>query len=147
MTALDYMAVEISWGTTWVNLNDGLRYKISADGTRDSSSKSFRKVVAQSPILGGDYLVHAVPEMVAENISIWVYGSDQTDVSDNLFHLQELFEQFDYRIRWTTDEYREYWVCQLADSVTSRNQVWTHSKMAAATFTVPRYPNVTRERF
>jgi hypothetical protein len=28
----------------------------------------------------------------------------------------------------------------------SRGQVWTHSRMAAAHFAVPRYPDVTRER-
>jgi hypothetical protein len=145
-TGLGYLAVEISWGSTWVDLNDHERYIISSDGTRDSVSKSYRKIVADSPILGGNYLVHAVPEMVAEQISIWVHGQDQTDLADNLLHVDQLFSQYAYRIRWTTDEYREYWTCQLADSVTSRNSVWTHSTMASATYTVPRYPNVTRER-
>ena len=144
-TGLDYVAAEVSWGSQWVNLNDGDIYKISGDNTRDSTQKTWRKVTADSPILGGNYLIHAVPEMVGEQIGVWVYGQTQTDLSDNLFTLMELFEQYDYRIRWTFDEYREYWRCQLADASMSRGQVWTHNLMAKADFAIPRYPDVSRE--
>ena len=144
-TGLDYLAVEVSYGSRWVNLNDGEVYKIAGDNTRDSTQKTWRKVVADSPILGGNYLIHAVPEMVNEQVGVWIYGQSQTELSDNLFGLTELFEQYDYRIRWTFDEYRETWRCQLADATTSRGQVWTHSTMAKAEFSVPRYPDVTRE--
>ena len=144
-TGLDYLAAEVSWGSRWVNINDGDIYKISGDETRDSTAKTWRKVTADSPILGGNYLIHAVPEMVAEQIAVWVYGQSQTELSDNLFTLTELFEQYDFRIRWTFDEYRETWRCQLADATLGRGQVWTHSTMAKASFAVPRYPDVTRE--
>ena len=143
---LDYLAVEISWGSSWVNINDEENYKIAAEGTRDGVNKTWRKVQTQSIVLGGSYLVHAVPEMVAENVGVWVYGQDQTALADNYFALHDLFEQYDFRIRWTFDNYREYWRCQLADSSSSRNQVWTHNLMASAQFQVPRYPEITRER-
>ncbi len=145
-TGLDYLAVEVSYGTRWVNINNGETYKVSGDGTRETTSKTWRKVTADSPILGGNYLIHAVPEMVSETVGVWVYGTTQTEVNDNLFSLTELFEQYDYRIRWTFDEYREYWRCQLADATTARGQVWTHSLMAKADFSIPRYPDVTTER-
>lgn len=144
-TGLDYLAAEVSWGSRWVNINDGEIYKIAGDETRDSTAKTWRKVTADSPILGGNYLIHAVPDMVSEQISVWVYGQSQTELSDNLFTLMELFEQYDFRIRWTFDEYRETWRCQLADATMSRGQVWTHSTMAKASFTIPRYPDMTRE--
>lgn len=143
---LEYMTAEISWGSQWINLNDGLNYKLSADGTRDSSSKSWRKITAESAVLGGNYLIHAVPDMVGETVGVWVYGQDQTDLADNYWTLLELFEQVDYRIRWTFDEYREYWRCQLAEATSSRGHVWTHSRMALVSFQVPRYPDVARER-
>lgn len=142
---LTFMAAEVSYGSRWVNINDGEIYKISAEQTRETTAKSWRKVTTTSPILGGDYLIHAVPEMVGEHLSVWVYGASQTEVSDNLFALTEMFEQYDYRIRWTFDEYREYWRCQLADATMSRGQVWTHNLMAKADFAIPRYPDVTRE--
>jgi hypothetical protein len=145
-TGLDYLAVEVSYGTRWVNINNGETYQIAGDTTRDTTAKTWRKVTAESPILGGNYLIHAVPEMVQEQIGVWVYGATQTEVSDNLFTLTDLFEQYDFRIRWTFDEYREYWRCQLADATMSRGQVWTHSLMARAEFAIPRYPDVTTER-
>jgi len=143
---LNYLAVEISYGGEWININDGDRYRIAADNTRNATNKSWRKVTATSPVLGGDYLVHAVPEMVSEQIGVWIHGNNQSDLADNLFFLEELFEQFDYRIRWTFNEYREYWRCQLAEASFARGHVWTHSQMAQSTFTVPRYPDVSRER-
>lgn len=143
---LHYLAVEISYGSRWINLNDGERFRINADQTRSATAKTWRKTLATSPVLGGDYLIHAVPEMVVENVGLWVYGDTQTDLADNYWGVQEMFEQWDYRIRWTFDEYREYWRCQLADSTGDRGQVWTHNQMASMSFSVPRYPNIERER-
>lgn len=143
---LSYLAVEISYGGEWINLNDNERFRVSAEGTRDQTQKTWRKITAQSPVLGGNYLVHAVPDMVSEQVNVWVYGNSQSDMADNFFMLEELFEQYDFRLRWTFNEYREYWRCQLADASSSRGQVWTHNQMAMSSFTVPRYPDVTRER-
>lgn len=143
---LEYLDVEITVGGEWISLNDGEKYRINAQSTRDNTTKSWRKVTAQSPVLGGDYLVHAVPEMVTEQVSVWIYGQDQTDLNDNFWNLESYFEQFSYQLRWTLNEYREYWLCQLSEVSSSRGQVWTHSTMAMSSFQVPRYPSVTRER-
>jgi len=145
-TGLNYLGLEISWGTRWVNLNDHDSYRIGAEQTRDSTARTWRKITADSSVLGGTYLIHAVPEMVSEQVHLWVYGGSQTELSDNLFTLMELFEQYDYQLRWTFDEYRETWRCQLADATMSRGQVWTHSLMASVALTIPRWPDVTRER-
>lgn len=145
-TGLKVFDCEISYGSRWIDLNDSEKFKIGGDSTRDGTSKSWRKITAQSPVLGGEYIVHAVPDMISEQISIWVYGRTQTDLHDNFWFLDQLFEQMDYRIRWTTNEYRETWRCQMADASYSRAQVWTHNMMAQSTFTVPRFPDVTRER-
>lgn len=140
-----YVGCEISYGSQWVNLNDTINFKIGADNTRDGTSKTYRKTSVQSPVLSGSYLVHAVPDMVSEQISVWVYGEDQTNLNDNVSFLQTLFEQWNYRIRWTFDEYRQYWECQLADINISQNQVWTHSQMAQLSMTIPRFAEITSE--
>lgn len=145
-TGLDYVDVEISYGSRWVSLNDGVNYRISANETRETSSKSYRRVTAQSMILGGDYLIHAVPNMVAEQVTVWIYGQDQVNLGENIQQLEDLFEQLDYRLRWTYNDYQETWVCQLPDVAYSRGQVWAHNTMAVMGFSVPRYPDVTRER-
>lgn len=143
---LNYLDVEITFGSQWISLNDHDRFVINGAETRDQSQKSFRKVTADSIVLGGSYLVHAVPDMIVERVGLWVHGQDQSDMADNYFFALDLFEQMDFRIRWTMEDYREYWHCQLADSVSSRNQVWTHNQMAGITFNVPRFPDVARER-
>ena len=143
---LNYLAVEISYGGEWIDLNEGERFRINGQNTRDSSSKTWRKITAQSPVLGGSYLVHAVPEMVTEQVSVWVHGASQSDLADNFFLVEELFEQPAFQMRWTYNEYREYWLCQLAEASHSRGQVWTHNQMALSTYSVPRYPQITRER-
>lgn len=145
ITRLDYLAVEISWGSRWINLNDHIRYQIAADGTRDNTSETYRKTTVQSPILGGEFLVHAVPEMVTETLGIWIYGETQTDLSENFAYARELFSQWSFRLRWTLDDARETWNCQLPDANSSRNQIWTHNLMARQSYTIPRFSEVTYE--
>lgn len=144
-TGLNYMVVEVSWGSRWIDINDHLNYKISGSSTRDSATRTYRKTTVQSPVLSGSYLVHAVPDMTQETVGVWVYGASQTELNDNFYQLLDLFQQWSFRIRWTFDEYREYWNCSLADVSYSRNQVWTHSLMASVQFTIPVYPEVSRE--
>jgi len=147
MGSLDYLDLEISYGASqWISLNDGEKFQIAAEQTRDSTGKSWRRTEAQSPVLGGTYLIHAVPEMVTENVTIRVFGHDQTDLADNFYFLEDLFEQLDFRLRWTFNDYREYWRCQLPDGSFSRGQVWTHNLMAMQSYTISRFPQVTRER-
>lgn len=145
--SLDYLAVEISWGSRWINLNDGATYRISAQGTRDTGARNWKKTTVESPVLAGNYLVHAVPDMMTQQVMVWVHGDSQTELGENYHTLLDLFSQWSYRLRWTLDEYQETWNCQLADASVSRNHVWTHSLMAAATFTVPVYPDVERVSF
>lgn len=141
-----YLAVEVSWGSRWIDINDGVSFEISAENTRNTVAKSWRKITATSPVLAGDYLIHATPEMVAETISLWVRGEDHVELNENIDLVERLFTQMDYKIRWTYDDYRETWTCQLADSSSARNHVWAHNTMASMSFTVPRYPDVVRER-
>lgn len=143
---LSYLECEISYGGQWISLNDNEKFRINGQNSRDQSAKTWRKITAQSPVLGGTYLVHAVPEMITETVAVWVYGISQTDLSDNFFFLDGLFEQASFRIRWTFNEYREYWDCQLADATYTRGQVFTHSQMAMTSYSVPRFPRVSRER-
>lgn len=138
-------ALNIDYGGRWIDLNDSLNYKVGA-GTLTQSPVTWRKVVVTSPVAEGSYTVHAVKEMVSEQVEIFVHGANQWEMQLNVKQLEELFGRLDYRLRLDFDDYREYWKCQTAEYITERSQVFAHNGMAKLTFTVPRFPTVTIER-
>lgn len=142
MSNLTLLNLEISNGSGWVSLNDHTKYVVNAQNTRDQVRKTWRTVKATSPVLSGDYLVHAVPEMVSETVSVWVHGTDYADLHANQVAVSDLFEQYSYQLRWTYNTFYEVWDCQLAETATSSGQVYAHNIMAQLNFTVPRYPEI-----
>lgn len=137
------MSIDYSGG--WIDLNDKLNYQVGAESMQQSQV-SWRKVQAQSPVTEGSYTIHAVREMVTENIQIYVRGGSQWETQINLAKLEELFSRLDFRLKFNFDDYQEYWRCQTAEYSTQRSQVYTHNTMAVFTAQVPRFPTVTRER-
>lgn len=144
VSGLSTFYLEVSWGGQWYNLNDSVRYKAGAE-TLTGSQVVWRKVMAASPVAEGNYLVHAVKDLQNEQLQVYVHGQSQNDLNENVYRIEQLFSQLDYRIRLTFDDYREYWRCQPADWTLSRNQTLTHNTMAVFDLTVPRFPTVTRE--
>lgn len=142
---LSYFDVEVSWGGRWVSLNDHVNYQVSAD-TRENTTVSWRRIQTTSAVLEGTYTVHAVKETVNEQVNVLVFAPDQFDLAINVAKLEELFSQHSYRIRFTYDDYLEYWDCQMADYSLIRSQVYTHSTMAGLQAQVPRFPTVVREK-
>lgn len=137
---------EVSWGGLWVSLNDEINYRIHPD-TGQQKARSYRQIKTSSPIVEGDQLIHAVPDMVVETIKIWVYGQDMADFEDNMEGLEKLFEQFSFNIRVTKNNHREVWKCQMATQMTQeKGHVWMHHEMGIFGVTVPRYPTISRER-
>jgi len=136
--------VEIEYGGTWVNLNDHLNYKVGA-ASQDNTQVTWRKIMAESPVVEGSYLIHATRGLVMEKLQIYVYGADQWGMNENTAKLEELFGRLEYRIRLTFDDYREYWRCQTADYAMTRSQVMVHNVMNIFDATVPRFPTVERE--
>lgn len=135
---------EISNGAGWTSLNDGLKYRVSAEGTKDNTQTSWRKIEAKSPVLEGSYLVHAVKDEVMDNLTVYVYGGTHTELNQNLQALVDLFSQFSFQIRFTYNGGgRETWDCHVADHSISRNQVYTHANMAVFSASVPRMPEPT----
>lgn len=141
---LNYYSMEVSYGGTWIDLNDGYNYKVGAE-TMASTQVQWRKVMAESPITEGSYVVHAVRALVTENIQIYVHGADMWMVNENLAKLEQLFARLDFSLRITMDWYRETWRCQTAEWSSQRSQVMSHNYMAVFQVDVPRFPTVTRE--
>lgn len=143
MSALNYFKLEATYGGQWLDLSDGAFTPHSEMLT--ASAKQWRRITATHPNLDGDYLVHATLGMVSEQVKIWCRGVDQVDLAGLYTTLEAVFEQFEFRIRITFDDFRETWLCQASDYSIERSHVWTHNAMAVFTATVPRFPDVTRE--
>jgi hypothetical protein len=135
----------IDWGGWWVDLNDKLNYEVGGE-FMSNTAITWRKVQVSSPVTEGSYTVHAVREMVPENVQIYVRGPNRFEMEMNLKRLEELFSRLDYRIRLEFNDYRETWSCQTADYTYERSRVYAHNGMAVFTATVPRFPTVSVER-
>lgn len=146
MTKLNYFGMQATYFGDWINLNDVINFEVSADTTLSSTSRAWRKITATSPVMDGDYLVHATLGMVTEQLKFWVRGGDQVQLAENLWQLEKLFDQYDYRIRLSFEDYVETWQCQLADTTIERTHVYIHSAMASFTASIPRFPDVAREQ-
>lgn len=142
-TGLTSFGCEISNGGVWVDLNDGVNFRVSGEGTKTDSQTRWRKIVASSPVVEGSYMVHAVKDEVEESLTVYVRGTTQTEVSTKVRQLEDLFSQFSYQIRFTWNESVETWDCQTADYAINRSQIYAHSTMAIFSATVPRSPTVT----
>ena len=141
---LTNFSVEISYGTTWISLTDHRRFYMSSEDFGDKS-QSLRRITAQSPYYEGTYLVHAVRENVTETISVYVLGSSQNQVTENILLLEELVSQFSFRVRLTLDDHVETWKCQQADYTIQRGHVLMHNGRAMMRLSINRLPDVAYE--
>lgn len=139
VTFASQLHCEISYGTEWVNLHDGINFKIAA-ADFGQQTHSWRRKEVNSDFHDGSFTVHAVRENVTEPLSLWVYGDSQNIVTENILLLRELFSQFRYQIRIRYGDHRETWFCQTADYAVERTHVYLHNNMALFKATVPRHP-------
>lgn len=144
-TGLTSYAMSIDYGGRWLDLNDKLNYEVGGE-TQNSTAVTWRKVVVTSPVAEGAYTVHAVREMVNEQVQIYVRGANQWESQLNLKRLEKLFSRLDFRLQLDFDDYREIWQCQTADYQYERSRVYAHNGMSVFTATVPRFPTVTIEQ-
>lgn len=145
MSELDYFTIEATLGGIWINLNEPGSFKPATDPNLAGTSKTKRRITTTSPVLDGDYLIHATAGQITEQLKIWVYGDDHTDLANNYQLLEQIFDQFDFRVRITMDNFREVWTCQASDYTLDRSQTMTHNCMAIFTASIPRFPSVYRE--
>ena len=141
---MSYFDIEVSFGVPWVSLNDHINFIASAEGFGDHAYQR-RRVTATSPYYDGTFLVHSTLENVQEALSIYVLGTSQNHVTENLMLLQEVFSQDSYQLRMSMDDHRETWSCQAADFTISRGQVQMHNCRATMKLSIPRLPQVTYE--
>lgn len=140
----DTFRVTVSNGEEWVDISDGFDFWVSPEGF-GNRQVSWRKEEAQSRYYDGTFLLHATKDNITENVTVYVRGESQNDVTENILMLKDLFSQLSYRVRVQFGNHRETWYCQTANWTEERSHVLMHNSMAKLSFTIPRLPRTTEE--
>jgi len=143
-TGMRSFDIEASWNDQWISLNDHLRFIVGAESLGDKTVAR-RRTTVTSPFYDGEYEVHSVRENVRESLQVYVLGPSQSQLTEHILLLEDIFEQFVYNIRVTLDEHREVWTCQSADWSVDRSHVQAHNNRAVFKVEVPRLPKVSYE--
>jgi hypothetical protein len=142
------MSVKKSDGT-WLNINDNVKYRVSADSL-GQSSVSFRRTEVKSPYVEGSFLVHAVKDMVSENISVFVNGysvdseQSQDALRDNIQALIDAFTQNYFDLKYSFGNSEILWKCHSADYSVQQSREYIHKMTVPVRFSFSRYPTETR---
>lgn len=136
--------LEISDGVNWISLNDHVNYRVGAEGL-GNSTQTLRRLSTTSPYYDGTFLVHSTKENVEEQLTIYITGSSQNHVTENILRLEELFSQDLYNVRLRLDDHMETWLCQPADYGIDRSHVNAHNIRATMKLTISRFPKITYE--
>ena len=136
--------IEISYGSTWVSLNDGRNYTVNADDFGNRSQQR-RRITATSPYYDGTFLVHSTLENVTEAVNVYVRGASPNEVTENILWLTQLIDQEQYNVRVRMDDHMETWICEPADYSIDRSHVFAHNVMALVKLSITRLPKVTYE--
>ena len=135
---------EISDAGRLHSLNDHFNFKVSPEGF-GINAQTFRRKDVTSDYFEGSYNVHSVRDNTKRSVEVWVYGADQTQVTENILDLVNWFTADAYNIRIRTGDSLETWLCQPADYSIDRSHVFLHNCMAKATFTISVSPKVSYE--
>lgn len=126
----------------WLNLNDGINYKVGAASFNESATQ-LRRTEVTSPYVAGSFLVHAVPQNVVETIEIYCYGSTYAQAAANARAVIEAFSQITFQVKQSIDSGTYTYECNAADYSVKGNNTYVNSKMIPITFQFQRQPNPT----
>lgn len=142
MPALLSLSCTITAPTGTLQLEQPGVYKLEKS-TRDNRQVAHRKIEAANPFVGGSFVVHAVPENVTENVSVYVYANTALLLKDRVKALTDAFDQVSYTMTFRTENVTETWRCSVADYMIQSGHELQHNFMALIKASVPRNPKVT----
>lgn len=125
-----------------INLQQPGVYKFERS-TRDNRQVTKRKIDATNPFVEGTYTIAAVKENVVENVSIYVYATNQADLKTRVAALMDCLDQIKYTIVYGVDGNNETWTCFSADYAVQSQQEYQHAYLALVKANVPRLPKVS----
>ena len=95
-------------GGRWLNLDDHEKYIVAAESFA-TSAVVWRRTQVQGPDVAGKFTVHAVPDQVTEQVGVYVLGSSQRDLQENLATLIDAVSQPSFQFLWSMDESSYAW--------------------------------------
>lgn len=134
------IGARISTNLGWLDLNDGVSYKLEA-GSFAERAISWRKREVTSDYVEGAFLVNAVRDNVAEALNVWVRGETYYDLGLARKRLEDALCQLSYQLSFRTTDATRYWDCTVADYVVTTTREFTHARIALVKATVPRHPD------
>jgi hypothetical protein len=141
--SIDYVSVRVQYAGRWLELNDQIKYIVEASSFSESGF-TWRRTTVESPWLSGRFLVNAVKDTVEEQLGVFVYGSNQVDLQDNIDTLVDAFSQFSYIMEFAADQNRLQYSCECADYSVSKPRELLHNNMAQVQLRIPRIPEFDR---
>lgn len=106
--------------------------------------KTYRRITAESPYVGGRVLVHAVPDVQTATLRLRVKGSDQQDLYNRINELSAAFSQFSYTLTINVNHKTWIYLCEAADMTLgeggSVDDLMARSNTQYMNFTIPHSP-------
>jgi hypothetical protein len=124
-----------------MNLDDHEKYIVAGDSFT-AQTMTWRRQQVQSPYVAGKFTTHAVPDMVTEQLNIWVLGDNQMHLQRNLADLIDAFSQVYYQITWSVDIQSYTWNCEMADYSIDFTNTLTFSRHLSFKANIPRLPAI-----
>jgi hypothetical protein len=134
------VAIEEANGN-WLSLNDHENYTIGGDSF-SGSQQQFRKNMASSAYVDGEYQISAVPSNTTEKLVVYVGGTTWLECQNNIYRLIEAFTQNKYLLRRDIGSNRETWTCWTAEYDLQSGRVYVHNRYVPVALSVPRLPTV-----
>jgi hypothetical protein len=126
----------------WINLDDHQCYIVTADSFANSQT-TWRRTQVQGPYVAGKFTVSAVPDQVTEQIGIYVLGTSQADLQQNLADLIDAISQPFFQLMWSMDEAVYSWDCDTADYSIEYTTPTLFARQITVKLQIPRNPLVT----
>lgn len=122
-----------------LDINDHTHYVVAGPMVMGGMVQWDRKTVS-APWVDGDITVARRRGTIMEQLTIYVMGTDQSDLNTNIAALISAFTQDRYAVQLAVGGSDHSWDCEAADYQVEWDTVHVYSKYVRVTFSIPRKP-------
>lgn len=138
MTTFAASVTRSDLGLAALNINDHTTYRV-ANEIMGGNVTWDRKTVS-SPYVNGDVTIHRRRGNVSERFGIYVYGSNQTNLQNNVKALIDAFSQNSFTLSMTLDSVEWSYRCEASDYQIEWSNAHLFSNQVRVLFNLIRNP-------